>query len=83
MQNTKERFKRPTSSRTGTSLSAGSGLISTIGAMQSRELYNQNTSLAGPGLEGALGPCVKVGKENRGRQRLIRSDALIKKKDKK
>jgi hypothetical protein len=38
---------------------------------------------AGPGLEGALGPCVKVGKENRGRQRLVRSYALVKKKDKK
>ncbi len=24
-----------------------------------------------------MGPCVKVGKENRGRQRLVRSDALI------
>ncbi len=34
-------------------------------------------------MEGALGPCVKVGKENRGRQRLVRSDALVKKKDKK
>jgi hypothetical protein len=32
-------------------------------------------------LEGALGPCVKVGKENRGRQRLVRSDALVKKKE--
>ena len=31
-------------------------------------------------MEGALGPCVKVGTENRnrGRQRLVRSDALIK-----
>jgi hypothetical protein len=32
-------------------------------------------------LEGALGPCVKVGKENRGRQRLVRSDALRQRKD--
>ena len=37
---------------------------------------------AGPGLEGALGPCVKVGKENRVRQRLVRSDALIQREDK-
>ncbi len=37
---------------------------------------------AGPGLESALGPCVKVGKENRGRQRLVRSDALSQRKDK-
>ena len=29
-------------------------------------------------MDGALGPCVKVGEENRGRQRLVRSDALIK-----
>ena len=29
-----------------------------------------------------MGPCVKVGKENRGRQRLVRSDALIQRKDK-
>ena len=28
-------------------------------------------------MEGALGPCVKVGEENRGRQRLVRSDAQI------
>ena len=34
-------------------------------------------------MEGALGPCVKVGKENRGRQRLVRSDALVTMKDKK
>ena len=33
-------------------------------------------------MEGALGPCVKVGKDNRGRQRLVRSDALIKTKGK-
>ena len=33
-------------------------------------------------MEGALGPCVKVGKENRGRQRLVRSDALSQRKDK-
>ena len=31
-------------------------------------------------MEGALGPCVKVGKENRGRQRLVRSDAQIREK---
>ena len=33
-------------------------------------------------MEGALGPCVKVGKENRGRQRLVRSDALSQRNDK-
>ncbi len=33
-------------------------------------------------MEGAVGPCLKVGKENRGRQRLVRSDALIQRKDK-
>ena len=43
-----------------------------------KDLENQHPA-AGPGLDGALalGPCVKVGKENRGRQRLVRSDALI------
>ncbi len=39
-----------------------------------KDVENQHPA-AGPGLEGALGPCVKVGKENRGRQRLVRSDA--------
>ena len=29
-----------------------------------------------------MGPCVKVGKENRGRQRLVRSNALSQRKDK-
>ncbi len=28
-----------------------------------------------------MGPCVEVGKENRGRQRLVRSDALRQRKD--
>jgi hypothetical protein len=41
-----------------------------------KDLKDQHPA-AGPGLEGALGPCVKVGKENRGRQMLVRSDALI------
>ena len=41
-----------------------------------KDLENQHPA-AGPGLDGALGPCVKVGKENRGRQMLVRSDALI------
>ena len=44
-----------------------------------KDLKDQHPA-AGPGLEGALGPCVKVGKENRGRQRLVRSDALIQRK---
>ncbi len=51
-----------------------------------KDLKDQHVA-AGPGLEGALGPCVaacvKVGKENRGRQRLVRSDALIQREDKK
>jgi hypothetical protein len=41
-----------------------------------KDLKDQHPA-AGPGLEGALGSCVKVGKENRGRQMLVRSDALI------
>ena len=46
--------------------------------MQDTKNLNDQHQAAGPGLEGALGPCVKVGKENRGRQRLVRSDALVK-----
>ena len=46
-----------------------------------KDLKDQHQA-AGPGLEGALGPCVKVGKENRGRQRLVRSDALSQRNDK-
>jgi len=46
-----------------------------------KDLENQHPA-AGPGLDGALGPCVKVGEENRGRQRLVRSDALIKRERK-
>ena len=48
--------------------------------MQDTKNLNDQHQAAGPGLEGALGPCVKVGKETRGRQRLVRSDALVKKK---
>ena len=46
--------------------------------MQDKKDLKDQHPAAGPGLEveGALGPCVKVGKENRGRQRLVRSDAL-------
>ncbi len=55
--------------------------------MQNKKDLKDQHPAAGPGLEleGALGPCVKVkvGKENRGRQRLVRSDALVKKKVKK
>ncbi len=46
--------------------------------MQDKKDLKDQHPAAGPGWEGALGrPCVKVGKENRGRQRLVRSDALI------
>ena len=45
-----------------------------------KDLENQHPA-AGPGLDGALGPCVKVGKENRGRQRLVRSDAQIQREE--
>ncbi len=51
--------------------------------MQDKKDLKDQYSAAGPGLEGVLGPCVKVGKENRGRQRLVRSDALIQRNDKK
>ncbi len=51
--------------------------------MQDKKDLKDQHLAAGPGLEGALGHCVKVEKENRGRQRLVRSDALVKKKDKK
>ena len=44
--------------------------------MQNKKDLKNKLPAAGPGLEGALGPCVKVGKENRGRQRLVRSVAL-------
>ncbi len=53
--------------------------------MQDNERFKKTNiqhPAAGPGLEGALGPYVKVGKENRGRQRLVRSDALTQRKDK-
>ena len=50
--------------------------------MQDKKDLKDQRPAAGPGLEDALGPCVKVGKENRGRQRLVRSDALIQRKDK-
>ncbi len=50
---------------------------------KTRKIYKDQHPAAGPGLEGALGPCVKVGKKNRGRQRLVRSDALIQREDKK
>ncbi len=50
--------------------------------MQDKKDLKDQHLAAGPGLKGALGPCVKVGKENRGRQRLVRSDALVKKNDK-
>ena len=43
-----------------------------------KDLTKNQHPAAGPGLEGALGPCVKVGKESRGRQRLVRSDARMK-----
>ena len=42
--------------------------------MQDKKDLKDQHPAAGPGLEGALGPCVKVGKENRGRQGLVRSD---------
>ncbi len=45
-----------------------------------KDLKDQHPA-ARPGLEGALGPCVKVGKKNRGMQRLVRSDAQIQRKD--
>ena len=44
-----------------------------------KDLENQHPA-AGQGLDGALGPCVKEGKENRGRQGLVRSDAQIREK---
>ena len=50
--------------------------------MQDKKDLKDQHPAAGSGLEGALGPCVKVGKENRGRQRLVRSDALIQREDK-
>ncbi len=51
--------------------------------MQDKKDLKDQHLAAGPGLEGVLGTCVKVGKENRGRQRLVRSDALIQREDKK
>ncbi len=51
--------------------------------MQDKKDLKDQHPAAGPGLEGALGPCVKVGKENKGRQRLVKSDALSQRKDKK
>ena len=45
-----------------------------------KDLKDQHRA-AGPGVEGALGPCVKVGKENRGRQGLVRSDAQIQREE--
>jgi hypothetical protein len=50
--------------------------------MQDKKDLKDQHLATGPGLEGVLGSCVKVGKENRGRQRLVRSDALVKKNDK-
>ena len=49
--------------------------------MQDKKDLKDQHLAAGPGLEGVLGTCVKVGKENRGRQRLVRSDALRQRKD--
>ncbi len=49
--------------------------------MQDTKDVKDQHRAAGPWLEGALGPCVKVGKENRGGQRLVRSDALVKKRE--
>ena len=45
--------------------------------MQDKKDLKDQHLATGPGLEGVLGSCVKVGKENRGRQMLVRSDALI------
>jgi hypothetical protein len=33
--------------------------------------------VAGPGLSGALGPCVKVGKKNRGQRRFVRNTHML------
>ena len=49
--------------------------------MQDKKDLKDQHPAAGPGLEGALGPCIKVGKENRGRQGLVRSDAQIQRED--
>ena len=46
--------------------------------MQDKKDLTKPTSSRGAG----VGSCVKVGKENRGRQRLVRSDTLIKTKGK-
>ncbi len=51
--------------------------------MQDKKDLKDQHPAVGPELEGALGSCVKMGMENRGRQRLVRSDALIQRKDKK
>ena len=49
--------------------------------MQDKKDLKDQHPAAGPGLKGALGPCVKVGEENRGRQRLVRSDAQIQREE--
>ena len=35
------------------------------------------TSGGGPGLAGALGPCVEVGKKNRGQRRFVRNTHML------
>ena len=49
--------------------------------MQDKKDLTKPTSRRGAGVGSALGPCVKVGKENRGRQGLVRSDAQIQREE--
>ncbi len=50
--------------------------------MQDKKDLTKPTSSRGAGVGRCVGSLRKVGKENRGRQRLVRSDALIKTKGK-
>ena len=50
--------------------------------MQDKKDLKDQHPAAGPGLEGALGPCVKVGKEDKGRQWLVRSSVRVRTKEK-